>query len=168
MSNQGREPTFSSQPRAERNDSMDDTPPPYTYASTVTPPTPVAEEGPLTGTGRETGRMSPHTSPTAPVRTHQPERRDPMQLPSGLTPSLSRSHSTQTYRSSNAAPASAAPSTADPRGQAKEAIPKAQPEPAVPKQKFNIFCCCCCFSWCVPWLPQHNIVTHPWSTCRKK
>jgi hypothetical protein len=146
MPNQGREPTLSSRPQEERSDSTDDVPPPPPYAPKVTPPTPVAEEGPLTGTGRERERTSPRTSPTVPIRTHQPERLDPMQAPLSLYPSLSRNDS---HRSSNAAPASAASSTEVPRGQAKDARLVAQPETVVPieneppKQNvINIFCCC--------------------------
>ena len=119
--------------------------PPYTPK--VTPPTPVAEEGPSASTGRERERVPPLTPPTAPTRTHEPARREPMQLPSGLAPSLPRSHSARTHRSSDAAPSSAAPSTADPRG-AKEARLMRQAEYTAqqddPKRQnvVNIFCCC--------------------------
>jgi hypothetical protein len=143
MSNPSR--TLSSRPRAEHSGSMDDVPPAYVPA--VTPPTPVAEDGPSTSTGRERERMSPHTSPTVPIRTHQPERLDPMHPPLSLHPSLSRNNS---HRSSNAAPTSAASSTEVPRGRAKDARLVTQPEAVVPmieneapKQNvINIFCCC--------------------------
>jgi hypothetical protein len=128
ISTHGREPALPSQSGPERSVSVDDGSPLHAYVPKAVPPTPVEEEGPSVGTGIMSGPggMSPRTSPTAPIRTLQPEHRDLMQLPSGLTPSLSRGHSTQTHQSSNAAPAPAAPSTAD----------------SPPKENItNVFCC---------------------------
>jgi hypothetical protein len=112
MSNQGRELALPSQSGPERSVSVDDGSPPPAYVPRAVSPTLVAKEGPSGGTGIKSGGMSPRTSPTASIRTHQPERRDPMQLPSDLAPTPSRGYSTQTHQSGNAAPASAALSKA--------------------------------------------------------
>lgn len=152
---------MSQQPQAARGDSVDSVLPPPPYTPKVTPPTPVAEEGPSASTGRERGGMSPLTSPDALTRTHQPEHRDPMQLPSGLNPNLSRSHSTRTHRSGNATPSSVAPSTADTRGRTKEAR-QAEHQQDEPQRHnvVNIFCCCsspgaCPGHFSITLLPTH-------------
>jgi hypothetical protein len=97
-------------PEAERSHdgNRNDVTPPPAYAPAVTPS--VAEEGPSANTGRERERVSPRTSPSAPIRTHQSERLDPIQPSLSLTPSMSIP-STHTHRSSNAAPTPAAQST---------------------------------------------------------
>jgi hypothetical protein len=111
MLDQGPEHTMSSQPRAGRS-RTGDIPPPSSFKSLMPQPA-VADEGPSAATDRERDRRSPQaqTSTSVPIRTHQPERIEPMRPSLSLTQNPPRYHSSQTQLSSNAADKHAAQKT---------------------------------------------------------